>query len=231
MEPMWLVVGALITAFGLYEIVTHYKKDSPAERVDKLRQDKSSTKQGALAAGRQYKAAEARTNTTVQVTKETVAQLDLEKAPERHDRVIEVEKTLHENVVVVTSEATAQRVSPQAHDQIRTIQEQSRVKVDEHREMKEVDKQVYQFEKEIDVKGAIIARIAEHYEIEVLTEAFNRAVDTRQLLLLEPDSEARRQKLERLDKNIKDLDKAIDGKGQRLIQGDSRPKLGTGDED
>lgn len=206
---------------------------SPSPRLSEQIQhikDYSNTKRGRITSSWREGQSKARSRLDGQLAGEIAAKLNLEHTIGRRieDRVREHATSRHS--VMRLNEAAERGVSLEALDEIRKEEEKARSEVEKHRGMKEVDKEVYLFEKEIDVQGAIIARIAEHYEIEVLTEAFNRAVDRRGVLLLDADTDARRRKLKRIDKNIKALDKAIDGKGQRLIQGNSRPELGTGDE-
>lgn len=160
----------------------------------------------------------------------------------RHKAALEVEQLLHRNQKAILEIATSQGMDVGVYQQKLLIQlevdkeillmrEQSNIKVDEYREIKEIDKNVYQFEKGIDVQGAIIASLEPIYQVNFLTQELNKILDRRELLLLEPDSDRKKKMLKRLDKNIKLLNEAIDAKGQGLIQGNERPKLGAMDED
>jgi hypothetical protein len=159
------------------------------------------------------------------------AEHTLQEAPSRLNEARKQEEVLHQHKTTLLNEATQRRVSSLALDQVRIEEEKARTEIEKHAGMKEIDKEVYQFEKEIDVKGAIIARVAPVYEVNLLTDQLHKALSDREVLFLEPDSERKRKMLKRLNKNIKMLNEAIDAKGQGLIQGNSRPELGTGDED
>jgi len=141
-----------------------------------------------------------------------------------------------ENSQVVTAAATERGETRVAYEQytiknmeiteaIRLKEAESGLMVEQHRGMKEVDKQVYLFEKEIDAKAAIIARIAPVYEAELLTQKFSRALEEWDRWFKMPESKIRTKMLKRLSKNVKTLDEAIDVRGQGLIQGNNRPEL------
>jgi hypothetical protein len=170
------------------------------------------------------------------------AELDSTFIVDRVQEARDVEIAATDNILARTNRATELYVSPEKLDEIRFVEAtnestlvlekgKAEIETNKHREKQEIDFEIFKLEKEIEVKGAIIARIALGYEMEVLTECFNRTVDKRKMLLLEPDDDSRRKKLKRLNKNIKILDKAADAKGQGLIQGDNGLQLDAMDED
>ncbi len=160
-----------------------------------------------------------------------ISEHDLQETPARLEEHRGVEIATQSNVVTRLNKATELAVSPEKSDEIRGKEEESRIKTTEHREMKEIDFEITKLETELKVKSAIVVRIAEQFEMQMLTEKHAQWVEDRELLLLQPDTQSRRDRLKRLNKNIKYLDKAIDAKGDGLIQGDNRPKLRRVDED
>lgn len=146
---------------------------------------------------------------TIAITKNATANgLSLENEKTRQVTGIELEKKLKESEI----ELQMERV-------------RSEIKRDEHREIKQIDLEVHREETAIDVQAAIVARVPEQFEVELLTQRLFKYHDQKETLLLEPDSEAKQKKMKRLDKNIRKLEKAIDGRSEGLIQGNKRPEL------
>jgi hypothetical protein len=246
MEVVFILLG-LFACIGIYKLATRYKNDprSLEDQVKNLQSNKFSTGMNRWSAVKEIKPSEKRTALAKQLTSEATAvialgsaQLDritaehaLEVAPARLEELRRQEISVHEHTLALEREATDRKVSLLGLDQLRIEEETARVEIEKHRELKEIDKDVYQFEKEIDVKGAIIARVASVYEVNLLTGQLEQALLERERWLELPESSTQTEMVEQLNKNVKVLREAIDVKGQRLIQGDSRAVLGTGDED
>src|SRR6185503_14794080 len=100
---VYIIVGAIGFLWVSYELLTAYKKKSlsATEIAEEVRK-KSTTDMNRWSAGRERKVAEKQTALDTQLTARTVAALDLIEAPERQERLVEVEKVSQENMVVVT---------------------------------------------------------------------------------------------------------------------------------
>lgn len=158
------------------------------------------------------------------------------EAASRMQEARNLEKATHHNELTVAEAATKEGLdkdkylsTQEAHrlDEIRLSakERESAIEVNKHREMKDIDIEVLKAEAGIDVTGAIVSRVAEQFEVELLTQRLFKQLDLREVLLLEADSESKSRKLKRLNKNIRALERAIDEKAQGLIQGNSRPEL------
>lgn len=175
---------------------------------------------------------------------------DVKETPIKLERKTEADKLIHEEVIIthqnalqtyeqananglsVENEKKRQEtlIEVEKKKQIDAIEIQtelvrSDIKVNEHRDMKQIELDIHREETAIDVQAAIVSRVPEQFEVELLTQRLFIAIDKRELLLLDPDTEGRRKKLKQLDRNIRSLQKAIDGRAQGLIQGNKRPEL------
>ncbi len=124
-----------------------------------------------------------------------ISEHDLQETPARLEEHRGVEIATQSNVVTRLNKATELAVSPEKSDEIRGKEEESRIKTTEHREMKEIDFEITKLETELKVKSAIVVRIAEQFEMQMLTEKHAQWVEDRELLLLQPDTQSRRDRL------------------------------------
>jgi hypothetical protein len=158
-------------------------------------------------------------------------ELESKHVIERVEEIRQVESATRKNLLTTANRASELAVSPLALDEIRKDQEKSQTKVIEHREMKEVDKNVYRFEKEIDVKGAIVAKVVPVFEMEALMKQLEGELGKLEYWMSLPESYQQKQMVTQLKRNVRLIREAIDARGQGLIQGNSPPQLGPMDED
>jgi hypothetical protein len=174
----------------------------------------------------------------------------VKQTPVRLERIVETESLSHkrqivayENEITVVKNATEHGLSVQNEGmrqlvdieldrkektdaiEVQTERVKSEVRLDEYKGIKEVDKDVYLFEKEIDAKGAIIARVAPAYEMKNLTKQLETDLGDLEYWMALPKSYQQKEMVRQLKKNIKLLKEAIYAKGQGLIQGNSRKEL------
>jgi hypothetical protein len=150
----------------------------------------------------------------------------------------DLQKATHHNELGVAQQATIQGLDKDKYlnvqearllDENRVVikEREAGIEVNKYNDMKKIDIEVMKAEAGIDVTGAIVSRIAEAYEMEMLTHQMFKLVDKREDLLLEAvNNGAAKKKLKRLNKNIKALEEAIDEKAKRLTQGNNRRELG-----
>jgi hypothetical protein len=128
------------------------------------------------------------------------------------------------------SHAAEQGLTLEAHQALRleearseiSLKQQERlseIKVNEHRAMKQVDLEAWLLEKNTDIKAALISTLLPHYEAKVLTGDIFKLLDTAYQLQISSDPQ-KDEKLKVIRKQIKKLEKVVDGK-QGLLQGDN----------
>jgi hypothetical protein len=98
-------------------------------------------------------------------------------------------------------------------------QQRSQVKIDEHRALKQVDLEAWMQEKNADIKAALISTLLPHFEAKLLTEDLFRLLDTAYQIQISTDPQ-KDEKLRIVKKQIKKLEKVVDGK-QKLLQGNN----------
>lgn len=248
MEPstVLFIFAGLFLCIGVYKIATNYTKESRdiSGQIQNLQLNKFSTDMNRFAAKKEMAPSSSRTALATQLASEATAITELgtaqaqvieaedkvANAPARLAEVREKEEAIHSNEVTLLNEASNRKVSPEILDGLRVNEEASKLRVNEHRELKEIEKEAYLFEKEIEVKGAIIARITPVYEVQLLMDQLQKVLLDRENWLAMPDSKTKKEMVSQLNRNVKMLREAINAKGQGLIQGNSRPELGSMDE-
>jgi hypothetical protein len=101
----------------------------------------------------------------------------------------------------------------------------SKIKLDEHREMKELDHQIFIEQENIKVKTALIASIAPVYQASLLIEQLDKTLVALEHWEKQPDSTRRNQMLEQYNSTVTNLREAINEREKGLLQGDKRGKL------
>jgi hypothetical protein len=131
------------------------------------------------------------------------------------------------------SQRTAERygVDPVTIGRIIEKQESDKSEVERHRVIEEINMWVKVEEANLEVEKAFLAALAPAEQIEKLTAKFRKTLEEWEYWYLKPESQARTFMLERLSKNIRVYNEAIDAKGHELVSGDSRYYRGSVEEE
>lgn len=219
MQTFFIILGVVGIGLILYYLFT-YKKDSGNldERIDKV-QSKTSKDMNRLAAWRETKASEARTKLDVALANEVVATYNLDSTPDRTKRAERHELAQHQNAMLITEEATRQKISPTTYESIKLEEGLAQIRLLEAEGLKNLDWEFLEKEHQLKLRGALILAIKEHRELEGLTEMFETLVRRKHQIEIGEDAPAVKQKLlERYDNNITILDGVINAKGNRLLK-------------
>src|ERR1044072_4415991 len=204
---MWwlIVIGSVLVSFALYLIGTRGPTD-PRQRAEELESRYGVNVPWWLALWRRSSVnsrlkllgdikAENLAQVSLIATESEIQKVELESSfsTDRVKEKRELEIVTQSNVIARTSKGTDLNISVEALDQIRIEEEKSKLKIDERRQMKEVDKDVFQFEKEIDVKGAIIAKVVPVYEMNALTKQLEGELGSLEHWMSLPESYQQKQ--------------------------------------
>jgi hypothetical protein len=258
LSTIFFILAGLFLLFGAYKLATSFTKETrnTSGQIQNLQSNKFSTEMNRFAAKKEMAPSVNRTGLASQLSSEAsaiaalgkaqteaiAAEDEVTNAPARLAELRQQEEAAHQNLLTLTDEATNRQISPSALDQqklkeheinetLRLDAGKAYIEVDKYRQIKDVDFDMYRQEREIDVKGAIIASVAPIYAVELLTQQLQKALLDRENWEAMPDSTSKSKMLSRLNKNIKLLNEAIDAKGQELIQGINRTELGSVCED
>ncbi len=197
-----------------------------------------------FAAMKEFKPSEKRTELALQLgneatavaalgtaqTKAIAAEDAVANAPARLAEIRQQEEANHQNLLVITEEATRLKVTPLVLDEIRRDEERSKIRVNEKRDLDRLDIERRWIELEQDLKAGFIFAQKEYQYLQLFRQYLNGLYEERKLLEAS-SSLAKDDQLKLINTHIRAMEKDFREQQKRLLQAPTRKELPRSDED